>query len=182
MLSICRQTHQRTDRRATIRRRDVKGILRTRNARGNPSHRCARRTKEPSRSSCDALGVLDDEVCHGQRELIERRLGAPFLKRARILVRKRDNDHFVGRKALRRASSIALTGSESPTWDSTSSLGAASATSSARVVASVRASPSAFVSQSSREMPEAALPPHCRGCRSRTARATESGDTAAAIN
>jgi hypothetical protein len=54
---------------------------------------------------------------------------------------------------LRRASSIALTGSESPTLDSTSSLGAASATSSARVAASVRASPPAFVSQSSGEIP-----------------------------
>ena len=56
---------------------------------------------------------------------------------------------------VRSASSIAFSGSESPTRDSTSSVGAASASSSARSVASVRASSSAFVSQSSREMSEA---------------------------
>ncbi len=56
---------------------------------------------------------------------------------------------------VRRASSIACKGSESPTRDSTLSVGAASATWSARPAASVRASSSAFVSQSSREMPEA---------------------------
>jgi hypothetical protein len=53
---------------------------------------------------------------------------------------------------VRSASSIAFRGSESPTLDSTSSVGAASASSSARSAASVRASLSAFVSQSRREM------------------------------
>lgn len=56
---------------------------------------------------------------------------------------------------VRSASSIAFTGSESPTRESTSSVGAASASSSARSAASVRASSSAFVNQSSREMSEA---------------------------
>src|SRR5215218_3037581 len=56
---------------------------------------------------------------------------------------------------VRSASSIALTGSESPTWALTSSVGAAAASSSARSAASTRAASSSFVNQSSREIRDA---------------------------
>jgi hypothetical protein len=97
----------------------------------------------------DPLLVLDDEVCDWKGEAIEGGFRASFFKPGGVLVRECDHDEFVRREGAKRVRPIAFTGSDSPTRDSTSEVGAASASSSARSAASERAS-SAFVNQSHR--------------------------------
>jgi hypothetical protein len=78
--------------------------------------------------------VLDDEVRDWKVEAIEGGFRTSLLEPAGVLVSECDDDQFIRREGP-SASSIAFTGSESPTRNSTSSLGAASASSLARSAA-----------------------------------------------